>query len=71
MMQPLVPSAPAAQNYHTSSPENDEEEGWDDDWDDDTGSSYSGGDSQISSMQRRDTGSSIQRTGTVRKSINR
>ncbi|XP_031572119.1 sorting nexin lst-4-like [Actinia tenebrosa] len=68
---PSAPSAPAAQNYHTSSPENDDGEGWDDDWDEDTGSSYSGGDSQVSSMPRRDTASSIQRTGTVRKSINR
>jgi hypothetical protein len=68
MIPPIVPSAPA---YNTPSPENDEGEGWDDEWDEDTASSYSGGDSQVSSMPRRDTGSTIQRSGTVRKSINR
>ncbi|EDO49827.1 predicted protein, partial [Nematostella vectensis] len=63
-----TPSAP-----YQPPPSNDyyDAEDFDDDWDDDTGSSYSGGDPQASTMQRRDTGSSIHRTGTVRKSMNR
>ncbi|KAK3713989.1 hypothetical protein QZH41_006660 [Actinostola sp. cb2023] len=66
----LPPMAPPPTTYRANSQDNDDADGWDDDWDEDKSSSYSGGDAQTS-MPRRDTGSSIQRTGTVRKSINR
>ena len=65
------PMEPPAARYRANSQDQDDGEGWDDDWDDDA-SSYSGGDGQTSSMRERSaTGSSIQRTGTMRKSMNR
>jgi len=72
MAPPIAqPMAHPTNQYRADSQDQDDADGWDDDWDDND-SSYSGGDAQTSTMrERRDTASSIQRSGTVRKSMNR
>ena len=71
-MPPPLPSYNQSAN-HVSRQTSEDQDGWDDDWDDETASSYSGGSRDIhpSTAGHRAKSHSINRTGTVRKSINR